>query len=174
VPRWVRNAAYAVPLTVLPSSLWRIAVGTFHLPIARGDLSLDGTSSGVPGVPLELYVVLLSIVSELVAFTAVGLVSQWGEVFPRWVPGLRGRRVPVALAVVPAALGALTLTVLWTWVAITLSLGLQVDGSPTTPNSPVSLDDWEGLVAAVTYAPLLLWGPLLAVLTVSYWRRRTH
>jgi hypothetical protein len=174
VSRRTRIAAYAVPLTVLPSSLWRIAVCTFHVPIARGDLIADSTSSGVPGVPLELYVILMSIASELVAFTAVGLVAQWGEVFPRWVVPLRGRRVPVTLAVVPAALGAITLTVLWTWVAVTLSFGRQIDGSPTTADSPLSLDDWEGLVAVAAYAPLLLWGPLMALVTVSYWRRRTR
>ncbi len=168
----MRIAAYAVPLTVLPSSVWRIAVCTFHLPIARGHLSADGASSGLPGVPLEIYVILLSVVSELVAFTAVGLVSRWGEVFPRWVVPLRGRRVPVLLAVVPAALGATFLTVLWTWTAVTMSLGLRVDGSRLTADAPVSLDDWEGLVAVAAYAPLLLWGPLLAVVTVSYWRRR--
>ena len=99
VPRWARVAAYAVPLTVLPSSAWRIAACTFHAPIVRGDVVSDVTSSGVPGVPLWLYVILLSIASELLAFTAVGLVSTWGEVFPRWIPGLRGRfrRTPWAL-----------------------------------------------------------------------------
>ena len=32
----------------------------------------------------------------------LGLVQRWGEVFPRWMIGLAGRRVPIALAVVPA------------------------------------------------------------------------
>ena len=172
VPRWARLAAYAVPLTVLPSSLWRIAVCTFHLPIGRGDLSPDGASSGLPGVPLELYVILLSVVSELLAFTAVGLVARWGEVFPRWVVPIRGQRVPVLFAVVPAAIGATVLTVVCTWVAITASLGMRIDGRPVTADAPLTFDDWEGLVAVVAYAPLLLWGPLLAALTVSYWRRR--
>ena len=76
VPRWVRVAAQAIPFTVLPSSAWRIAVCTFHAPIARGGLSSGLTSSGLPGVPLGLYVILLSIVSELLAFTAIGLVSD--------------------------------------------------------------------------------------------------
>jgi hypothetical protein len=80
VPRWARVAAYAIPLSVLPSSLWRIAVCTFRAPLVRGDLNQGLASSGLPGVPLALYVVLLSIVSELFAFTAVGLVSAWGEV----------------------------------------------------------------------------------------------
>jgi hypothetical protein len=172
VPRWARTAAYAVPLTVLPASVWRIAVCTFHLPIARGGLGSDALPSGLPGVPLEVYVVLLSVVSELVAFTAVGLVSTWGEVFPQWIPVLRGRRVPTLVAVVPAALGATVLTVLWTWVAVSFALGLRIDGSPLGSSSPLSMDDWKGLVAVVSYAPLLLWGPLLGAVTISYWRRR--
>jgi len=57
-------------------------------------------------------------------------------------------------------------------VAITASLGKRIDGSPATADAPLSFDDWEGLVAVVAYAPLLLWGPLLAAVTVSYWRRR--
>jgi len=35
-----------------------------------------------------------------------GLVQRWGEVFPRWMIGLAGRRVPIALAVVPASLAS--------------------------------------------------------------------
>ena len=172
VPRWARVAAYAVPLTVLPSSAWRIAACTFHAPIVRGDVVSDVTSSGVPGVPLWLYVILLSIVSELLAFTAVGLVSTWGEVFPRWIPVLRGRRVPALAAVVPAALGAAVLTLLWTWMAVSMSLGLRIDGRPQAATAPVSFGDWKGLVAVAAYAPLLLWGPLLGAVTISYWRRR--
>jgi hypothetical protein len=172
VPRWARVAAYAVPFTVLPSSAWRIAACTFHAPIVRSDVVSDVASSGVPGVPLWLYVILLSIVSELLAFTAVGLVSTWGEVFPRWIPVLRGRRVPALGAVVPAALGAAVLTLLWTWVTVSMSLGLRIDGRPQAATAPVSFGDWKGLVAVAAYAPLLLWGPLLGAVTISYWRRR--
>lgn len=174
VPRWARIAACAVPLTVLPSSVWRIVVCTFHAPIVRGDLGSALGSSGLPGVPLGLYVILLSIVSELLAFTAVGLVSSWGEVFPRWVPVLRGRRVPPLFAVVPAALGAAVLTLLWTWMAVSMSLGLRIDGRPQAAAGPVSFGDWKGLVAVAAYAPLLLWGPLLGAVTISYWKRRRH
>jgi hypothetical protein len=172
VPRWARNAAYAVPYTVFPSSLWRIAVCTFHLPIGRGQIGSGTASSGVPGVPLELYVIVLSVVSELLAFTAVGLVSTWGEVVPRWIPALHGRRVPTLAAVVPAALGAAALTLLWTWVAVSNSLGMRINGSQLGSDSPLSFGDWKGLVATVAYAPLLLWGPLLGAVTISYWKRR--
>jgi hypothetical protein len=174
ISRRARVAAFAVPLTVLPSSVWRIAVCTFHAPIMRGDLGSALGSSGLPGVPLGLYVILLSIVSELLAFAAVGLVSTWGEVFPRWIPVLHGRRVPALSAVVPAALGAAVLTLLWTWTAVSLSLGLRVDGRPRLQEAPLSFGDWQGLVAVAAYAPLLLWGPLLGAVTISYWRRRRH
>jgi hypothetical protein len=123
-------------------------------------------------VPLWLYVILLSVVSELLAFTAVGLVSTWGEVVPRWIPVLHGRRVLALSAVIPAALGAGVLTLLWTWTAVSLSLGLGVDGRPRLQDAPLSFGDWRGLVAVAAYAPLLLWGPLLGAVTMSYWRRR--
>lgn len=40
----------------------------------------------------------------------LGLIQRWGEVFPRWMIGLRGRRVPPMLAVIPAALVAVLVT----------------------------------------------------------------
>jgi hypothetical protein len=174
VSRRARIAALAVPLTVLPSSLWRVAVCTFHAPITRGDVGSPLGPSGLPGVPLGLSVILLSVVSELLAFTAVGLVSVWGEVFPRWIPALGGRRVPAPFAVVPAATGAGVLTLLWTWTAVTLSLGLRIDLRPRLQDAPLGFGDWQGLVAVAAYAPLLLWGPLLGAVTISYWKRRRH
>lgn len=85
VPRWARVAALVVPLTVLPSSLWRISAVTLHLPIMR-DVGPDASGDLPSWMPLELYVVLLSLFSELLAFTAVGLVATWGEVFPGGFP----------------------------------------------------------------------------------------
>ena len=37
------------------------------------------------------------------ATLTVGLVRPWGELFPRWMPFVGGRRVPPALAVAPAS-----------------------------------------------------------------------
>lgn len=39
------------------------------------------------------------------------LVSRWGEVFPRWLPVLSGRPVPVELAVVPGTIVAAVITI---------------------------------------------------------------
>ncbi|MEU8119324.1 hypothetical protein AB0C21_11530 [Spirillospora sp. NPDC049024] len=177
VPRWARIAAMAVPFTVLPSGLWRIAAFAFHLPIlSDGSLDTGDAGGDVPGwLPLEAYVVLLSILSEAVAFTAVGLVAAWGEVFPRWLPGLRGRRVPVLAAVIPGLAGAALLTAMWT-VSIVNCLVFQetIQGRPLPEGFPVNFDNWQGLLGVVAYAPLVAWGPLLAAVTLAYYRRRTR
>ncbi|MBF8185522.1 hypothetical protein ITP53_07185 [Nonomuraea sp. K274] len=167
-PRWTRIAAHAVPFTVLPASLWRIAGVTFHLPISHGE---QGSGELPPWLPMELYVVLLSIFSELVAFAAVGLIARWGEVFPRWIPGLRGRRVPPLVAIVPAALGAVVLTSMWTLVAFSVACGRDIYGRVLPADFPLGVHDWKGLLAIAAYAPLLLWGPLLGALAIVYWRR---
>jgi hypothetical protein len=152
--------------------MWRIAVCTFHLPIARPGVDAAGSPSGIPHLPLAAYVVLLSIASELLAFTAVGLVARWGEVFPRWLPGLRGRVVPTVAAVTVALAGATVLTLLWTWTATSMLLGLRIDGSRASGSNPLGFGDWQGWLAVVAYAPLLLWGPLLGALAIGYWKRR--
>ncbi|MFJ9843730.1 hypothetical protein ACIRYZ_25395 [Kitasatospora sp. NPDC101155] len=170
VPRWARLAAQAVPFTVLPSSVWRIATCTFHAPLDGGAVQDSGN---LPWwLPLELYVVLLSAVSELLAFAALGLIARWGEVFPRRLPVLRGRRVPVAAAVVPAALGATALVLITTLFTVMVSTGRTIQGRPLRGGIPVFTGDWHTVVLVVCYAPLLLWGPLLAAVTVAYWRRR--
>ena len=44
------------------------------------------------------------------AILTLELVLRWGEVFPRWIPFLGGKRVPISLAVVPASLVAVLVT----------------------------------------------------------------
>lgn len=173
VPPWARTAALVVPLTVLPSSLWRIAAITLDLPITSMPTTGPEARGSLPAwMPLGLYVVLLSIASELLAFTAVGLVARWGEVVPRRVPGVGGRAVPVSVAVIPAALGAVTLTALWTWVAVSLARGRDIQGRSLMADFPLDPHHWQGVLALAAYVPLLAWGPLLGALTVAYARRR--
>ncbi|MEU8137926.1 hypothetical protein [Streptodolium elevatio] len=169
VSRWVRNAALAVPLVVLPSSLWRIA--TEYVPALTG--SADTGSGDLPGwLPGKVYIIFLSVFSELVAFTAVGLIAAWGEVFPRWVPVLRGRRVPPLAAVVPATIGTVLLTAMWTTAFAADFAGVTLQGEPTPSGYPGEAGGWKSAVYYVCYTPLLLWGPLLGLVTVAYWRRR--
>ncbi|GGT84224.1 hypothetical protein [Streptomyces coeruleorubidus] len=156
VSRRMQLVAYAVPLAVLPSSIWR-------LPAAFDD------GFGVGGA----YIISLSIMSEIFAFTAIGLIARWGEVFPRWVPVLRGRRVPTKAAVIPGAVGATILTLLFTLLFIASEIrGTTIRGDDLPDGFPSRANGWEAAWFYVCYAPLILWGPLLAVLTVAYWKRR--
>jgi glycerol-3-phosphate acyltransferase PlsY len=148
--------AYAVPLAVLPSSIWR-------LPAAFDD--------GI-GLGEKAYIVLLSILSEALAFTAIGLIAGWGEVFPRWMPFLQGRRVPTKATVILAAIGATILTLITVLSLVTQFMGTTLRGDDLPANFPTEVGGWETAWFYVCYAPLILWGPLLAVLTVAYWKRR--
>ncbi|MFF3329201.1 hypothetical protein ACFYWX_06495 [Streptomyces sp. NPDC002888] len=156
VSRRMRSVAYAVPLAVLPSSIWRLPA-VFDAGAGPGE---------------KAYVILLSVVSEALAFTAVGLIARWGEVFPRWTPFLRGRRVPTTAAVVPAAIGATILTLGTLLTLVTQLMGTTIRGDDLPAGSPSEVGGWETAWFCVCYAPLLLWGPLLAVLTVAYSKRR--
>ncbi len=149
--------ACAVPLVVLPSSVWRIPAAFDH-----------GITFGE-----RMYVVLLSVVSELLAFAAIGLVARWGEVFPRRLPYLGGRRVPTPAAVVPAALGAAAVTFVFTALTVVSEIrGTTIRGDALPSDFPGLAGGWEGVWFHLCYTPLLLWGPLLAALTVGYYRRR--
>ncbi len=157
VSRRLQLAAYAVPFTVLPAGIWR-------LPAAFDD--------GI-GVGERLYIVLLTVVSEAVAFTAIGLIARWGEVLPGWIPVLGGRRVPTRAAVVPAAAGSAILTLLWTVATpVTQLMGVTLRGDDLPDTFPGQAGGLQAVWFYACYAPLMLWGPLLAVLTVAYGRRR--
>lgn len=168
VPRWVVLTAYATSLIPLPSSVWRIALG-FGAPLGPtfpngAELAGDGPL----GMPLWTYTILLSVFSEGLAFLTVGLVSGWGEVFPRWMPGLGGRRVPTPAAVIPAGLGAVALTVIF-------SNAVPSFNDFRLPDGTVGhLGGWRFAAFVGAYAPLPAWGPLLAVVTAAYLLRRTR
>ena len=120
-------AGSPVPLVVLPSGIWRL--GLLFAPDKRG--------GSIPAWAMNGYVVLLTLASEVLAFTAVGLVARWGEVFPRWMPRLRGRRVPTAAAVIPATIGATVLTLVFTIIAIVSTVTQsKADGDPLPADYP--------------------------------------
>ncbi|WP_218005788.1 hypothetical protein [Actinomadura hibisca] len=120
-----------------------------------------------------MYILSLSVVSELLAFAAIGLIARWGEVFPRWIPGLGGSRVPTKAAVIPAALGATILTLAFTVLVIVNEIqGTTIRGDDLPADFPSEAGGWEAAWFYLCYTPLILWGPLLAVLTVAYYKRR--
>jgi hypothetical protein len=103
------------------------------------------------------------------AVLMLGLVQRWGEVFPRWMIGLAGLRVPIALAVVPASL---------------VSVLLIVGGIAIWSGFPQMVADLVagggkdiGIVGGIIFhvGPTLLfpvWGLALAVATLGYYYRR--
>ncbi|WP_067827282.1 hypothetical protein [Actinomadura kijaniata] len=162
VPRWAEWTAHAVPLAVLPSGLWRIALG---LGVPVGFSGSMAELYHAPDPVLTPYVFALSLVSEFFALLTLGLVRPWGEVFPRWMPLVGGRNVPVWLAVGLATTGAVAVTLIgWSMMG-------QWTGNMASPEAPQGL---AGVVMFACYAPFLLWGPLLVAVTVHYAVRRTR
>jgi hypothetical protein len=99
----------------------------------------------------------------------LGLVQRWGELFPRWMIGLAGHRVPIALAVVPASLASVLLTVggISIWAGLDQMIANLVAGGAK---------DAE-IIGALIFelGPTLLfpvWGVALAVATLAYYYRR--
>ncbi|MDQ1012934.1 hypothetical protein QFZ82_007419 [Streptomyces sp. V4I23] len=154
-PRWAVWAAHLTTLVVLPSGLWRIAL---VLGCPAGYTHEGFTQFQSLGT--KVWMLTLSIVCELLAFLTVGLVKPWGEIVPRWIPVIGGRAVRPMAAVVPAALGAMALTAMWA----------NIPWWWTYPHDDMT--DIGNLIVGILYQPLVLWGPLLAAVTVSYHRRR--
>lgn len=158
VPRWAALAAHAVPLIVLPSGIWRIAL-TLGLPVARVD---------DPGFAQNVYQIVLTVVGELLAFLTLGLVRSWGEVFPRWIPFLGGRAVSPRGATAAALGGATGLVALIGWFTYVALAGIGQNAAGTHTDGPV-----QDALFYACYLPLIAWAPLLAAVAVAYYRRRT-
>ncbi|MGW1509320.1 hypothetical protein [Streptomyces sp. NPDC002394] len=157
VPRWAAVAAHAVPLVVLPSGVWRVAL-TFGAPVARVE---DPT----PG--LAAYQLCLTVFAELLAFLTLGLVRAWGEVFPRRLPFLGGRPVSARGATFAALSGAFGLAVLTCW----FTYAAFADLAPYSPDNITESPLQKSLFLAC-YLPLAAWAPLLTAVAVAYHRRR--
>jgi hypothetical protein len=103
------------------------------------------------------------------AVLTLGLVQRWGEAFPRWMIGLTGRRVPIALAVVPASLVSVLLIVggITIWSSLEHMVAALVAGGA----------EGIGLIGEIIFqvgSTLLfpVWGVALAVATLGYYYRR--
>jgi hypothetical protein len=115
VPTWARVAAWAVPLTTIPSIAWRM------VSLLDGLIGGDDPCFGL-GAPLWEKLYLLAVLPSVqlgLALLTVGLIRPWGEVFPRWMPVLGGRRVAVSFAVGAATTGAVLVGcgcgAAWSW-----------------------------------------------------------
>lgn len=157
VPVWALRLAKVLPFVVLPHCLWR-------LPFAV-DFHMGMIDPAAPAAPwwVPFYVVGLSVLTEALALLTTGLVSGWGEVVPRWVPFVGGRRVVPLAAVIPAVLGGLALVAMFdlyplAWAGVLPEVGFS--------------NGWWMALARLCISPAMLWGPIVLALAWAYYRRR--
>jgi hypothetical protein len=146
--RWGRTATLIAAACALPYGLQRLTWLT-PWPVAM-------TADELAAHPeTRLHGLLLGLAALAGALLTIGLISRWGEVWPRWMPVVRGRPVPVAAAVVPGAIVA----ALFTAAALPMTLMWFDAGTP-----------WTALVF-----PFPVWGPALGAAVLAYaLRRRTE
>lgn len=109
---------------------------------------------------IRLWGLLLGSGSILGFVLTIGLVRPWSERFPRWMPRLAGRRVPVAAAAVPGGIVAAVLC--------TAALPMLHDLSFTQGGSGLGVSTLLEKVAMAVVFPFWLWGPMLALAVWGY------
>ncbi|AVT29244.1 hypothetical protein C6361_06800 [Plantactinospora sp. BC1] len=159
VPAWTRRWAYAAFLLpvlgfTVPHACWLLGV---PLGIPADELRRAAEEIGaLPGL-------LLTLAPLLGGLLTLGLAARWGQVLPGWLPGLAGRRVPPALAVVPAGVTALAL-VAYGVIGIVMIAEALATGATTWAELRT------GWAVAGTELVFLGWGVALAVTTAGYHR----
>jgi hypothetical protein len=102
------------------------------------------------------------------ALLTLGLVQRWGEVFPRWIPFVSGRRVPIELAVLPAGLVAVLVAsagLMFIRLAITGTFGAIFGKESAIFGSK----NWAALAPELLWP---LWGAALGAAALAYYYRR--
>jgi len=155
--RWGR---IAVVVAMIPPILYALTRFAWALGIPLGlseEVLRRGQASGewISG----LFLATFGLVG---AALMLGLVQRWGEVFPRWMIGLAGKRVPVALAVIPASIVS----------ALLMVAGVSIwSGYDQMADAAVG----SGQDIVVVVGPTLLfpvWGAALGVAALGYYYRR--
>jgi hypothetical protein len=151
--RWAVAVAVAVPLGyAVTRYAWALGI-----PLGVRQQLLDDLG---PAVYAGAALATLAVAG---AVLTLGLVQRWGEVFPRWIPWLRGRAVPIGLAVVPAWLVSIVLAS-----AGLMFVRLAVTGE-LAENLPGTTDDVAGWLPEMFWP---LWAVALAAAAYAYWLRR--
>jgi hypothetical protein len=91
-----------------------------------------------------------------------GLAQHWGKVFPRWMIGLAGRRVPIVLAVVPATIVSVLLMV--------GGIAMWSGYSQMAEAAEAGGQDARVVVGPVALFPV--WAVSLALAALGYYYRR--
>jgi hypothetical protein len=151
--RWGRVAVWVAAWVPVVYAVTRFA-WALGIPLGFSAAQLRDMDAEMPGIWWGG--AALACMGLIGSVLTVGLVRPWGERFPRWIPVLRGRRVPVPLAVVPAVVVAMAVT----------SAGLMFA-------RVLYLDPDPGKLAMMGPGLLWpLWGAALAAAAVAYRIRR--
>jgi hypothetical protein len=162
--RWGRIAVYVAMVAPVFYAFTRYA-WALGFPLGMTEERLrSGQESGtwIGGLFLATFILVGAILM-------LGLVQRWGEVFPRWMIGLAGRRVPIALAVIPASLASVLL--------IVGGIGIWSNLAQMVANAAAAGIEGNELIGEIIFVlgPTLLfpvWGLALALATLGYYYRR--
>ncbi|WP_327092102.1 hypothetical protein OIE66_16155 [Nonomuraea sp. NBC_01738] len=142
--RWGRVATIGAALCPLPYGLYRL---TWLTPWPVRDF---GDATLTMAMRLQGSIIAVSALAGCVL--TLGLIGRWGEIFPRWIPVLGGRPVPVGL---PVAAGGFMAGMFF------------LSGTGMTVNAVE-----RGMPAMLLLFPYPLWAPLLGAAVLAYWLRR--
>ncbi|OCC10862.1 hypothetical protein A3Q37_03370 [Streptomyces sp. PTY087I2] len=173
-PRPVQLAAWTGTLAFLPYAAMKTywAIGGTFAGVTGEEMLAVSERNGASGIFLTLESRGLdptALLALLGVFLLWGLVRPWGQVFPRWTPFLRGRRVPRLLPLAPALLGAATLAP-YGVVGIGY-LALATGGAVTMGRGDFPSEGDALLVAWIGLTAFAVYGVALAVAARSYWLR---
>ncbi len=162
--RWGRIAVYVAMVAPVFYALTRYAWALgFPLGMSREYLR-HGQETG-----MWISGLFLATFGLVGAALMLGLVQRWGEVFPRWMIGMAGRRVPIALAVVPAALASVLLFV--GGIGIWSGLSQMAANLAATGVAGAEIF-WEIFIQVGPTLLFPVWGAALAAATLGYYFRR--
>jgi hypothetical protein len=147
--RWGRWAVAVACLAPLLYEVTRLAwYFGYPLGISTDFLRMMQNTPGMLDVSLGC-----AIASAAGGVLTHGLVSRWGEVYPRWIWFKAGKPVPPALAVVPASIVSIVI----------IPAGLMMLWTTDTR------DSWALYVPSLLW---LVWGAGLGAATIAYHLRR--
>ncbi len=145
---WTITAA----LCTLPYGLIRLTWLTPWSLLAPGSEAISAD--------IRLWGLMLGSASLLGFVLTLGLIRPWGERFPRWMPWLAGRPVPIAAVAVPGGLVATIVCVS----AAPMAIGLTF----TTGGAALGVRTILQRALAIWIFPFWLWGPMLAMAVWGY------
>ncbi|MEU4391789.1 hypothetical protein [Kribbella sp. NPDC023855] len=148
--RWGFWATVVAVLCPLPYAVLRM---TWLLPNPVGFTAAELDAQ--PGI--KLFGLGLGLIAIGASIATLGLIRPWGETWPRWIPYVAGRPIPVKAVVIPGAVAATLLLV----------------GSPSLVQLVWSAD--ASILTNLGHLlifPFPVWGASVGLATAAYYYRR--